>query len=137
MTDLTLQLDDSIALIDNVNLSGSLLEYLLPIYQVFDIGQGETFLYTFLLKNLDNSLNLTGCSISTKYAMTHLYDIANVLPTVISNHIGGEITMTLDNTTTSLLKVGRYIYSTFLITPTGKRVKILGGILNIFDGHNQ
>ena len=121
--------DNSIS-VESLVFSGDVLGLLEPVNKNFNIMIGEDFSYSFAVKTVHGDfLNLTGCSVSTKYSNTFNYTTSNILTSAVSNNIAGIVTISMTNAQSSVLKEDRYVYSTFLITPTGKHIKIMGGML--------
>ncbi len=157
MTDLTLNLSDSVTQVETLNFnigikladsiatpidalgfSGSLIEHIPPINITFHVSVGDDFIYTFpiVLPNDILPLCLAGYSVSTKFASTLLYETAGVITSTVSGDFNALVTLSLTHEETALLDAGRYVFSSFLIAPDGKRFKIIGGILVLWVNYS-
>ncbi|MDD4242743.1 MAG: LamG domain-containing protein [Bacilli bacterium] len=122
--------NETLTPIENIYFSGSILEDLTPIVKNFRIERGLDFTYSFLLKNINNDLHLNSCTVLTKFATTYLYEDTSTILSVIT--LPNTITLSLTDIETNLLDVRRYIYSSFIVTPNNKHIKIMGGTLEVF-----
>lgn len=127
---MSVKLADTSTLTDIIHFSGfeSIYDTLKPIYINFDIGIGEDFSYTFTFD--DYSFVNTGTdTASTHFAKSFLYTTPEHMTSVVGTN---GITISLTSAETTLIDVGRYQYSGFLVID-GKKYKVIGGILSFYS----
>jgi len=95
------------------------------------IVQGTDFSINFFLSGNNNPLNLSGCSLESyirlRYGNTGFY---NLNPNII-NITGGEISLNINNLTTSGIPVGIFFYDLNVINSSGQITKPLKGLVYV------
>ena len=100
------------------------------------INSGEDFAQTFTLESSDSSspLNLTGYSVSSQMrkhsGSTTKTDFTAEALTPLTD---GRIMISLNNTQTSTLKAGRYVYD-IVIEKDSIKTRVLGGMALVRQG---
>ena len=127
---MSVKLADTVAPTDTLHLSGytSVFGALDPLYINFNIGIGEDFSYIFTFDDY-SFVNISTDTASTHYAKSFLYTTAEEMTSVVG---ASGITISLTSAETTLMDVGRYQYSGFLIKG-GKKYKVIGGILSFYS----
>ena len=98
----------------------------------FTIEQGTTFNRVLTLQENSSAMNLTGYSVASQIRSTH--DSSPVVGTIsctLSNASGGEITLTMTNSTTSGIEEGIYVYDIEITSGAGSVTRILQGNVTV------
>ena len=98
----------------------------------FILEQGATFNRILTLKENSGIMNLTGYSVASKMRSTH--DSSTVVGTftcTVSNATGGQITMTMTNSTTGAIEEGIYVYDIEIASGVGVVTRIMEGTVTV------
>lgn len=100
------------------------------------IEQKTDFDATFNVKNEDNStpLNLIGYTAVANLKNSFTSSNSILFTVVFVDRYNGIIKISLSNAQTSLLKRNRYVYSIVLISPQGKKSRVIEGIAEVTPG---
>ena len=98
----------------------------------FILEQGATFNRILTLKEDGGVMNLTGYSVASLMRSTH--DSSTVVGTftcTVSNATGGQITMTMTNSTTGAIEEGIYVYDIEIASGVGVVTRIMEGTVTV------
>jgi len=98
----------------------------------FTIEQGTTFNRVLTLQENGSAMNLSGYSVASQIRSTH--DSSSVVGTIsctVSNASGGELTLTMTNSTTSAIEEGIYVYDIEITSAAGSVTRILQGNVTV------
>ena len=98
----------------------------------FILEQGATFNRILTLKEDGGVMDLTGYSVASLMRSTH--DSSTVVGTfacTVSNATGGQITMTMTNSTTGAIEEGIYVYDIEIASGAGVITRIMEGTVTV------
>ena len=98
----------------------------------FVLEQGATFNRILTVQENGSAMDLTGCSVASKFRSTH--DSSTVVGTftcTISNASGGVITMTMTNSTTGAIEEGIYVYDVEIASGVGVVTRLMEGTVTV------
>jgi hypothetical protein len=95
------------------------------------IDQGTDFATTVSLTNTAGSqLDLTGMAAASQIRKTFTSSNATAFATALANN-NGTLTLSMNNSTTSALSAGRYVYDVELTDSSGIKSRILEGMVTV------
>jgi len=95
------------------------------------IDQGTDFATTVSLTNTAGSqLDLTGMAAASQVRKTFTSSNATAFATALANN-NGTLTLSMNNSTTSALSAGRYVYDVELTDSSGIKSRILEGMVTV------
>ena len=100
------------------------------------IYQGSDFIIDFTVEN-DNGtdFNLTGYTVASKIKKHYTSSTATtVTAAVLGPATSGRIQLSLNNTQTSAMKSGRYVYDVVITSNTGLKSRVLEGSVSVLEG---
>ena len=100
------------------------------------IYQGSDFIIDFTVEN-DNGtdFNLTGYTVASKIKKHYTSSTSTtVTAAVLSPATSGRIHLSLNNSQTSAMKSGRYVYDVVITSSTGLKSRVLEGSVSVLEG---
>jgi len=100
------------------------------------IYQGSDFIIDFTVEN-DNgtNFNLTGYTVASKIKKHYTSSTeTTVTAAVLDPATSGRIQLSLNNTQTSAMKSGRYVYDVVITSSTGLKSRVLEGSVSVLEG---
>jgi hypothetical protein len=98
-----------------------------------EIDLGADFSFSFVAKDFNgNVINLTNFTAHGNYSTSHtnLSDVTPFTSVVITNAVGGGITVTINNTDSGLLDPdSRYVYNVWVVSATNNITYVVEGIM--------
>lgn len=104
-----------------------------PVVNI-EIEQGANFTSTFTITNSDGSVfNMSNASAVAKIKKHSTAGIAYTFSTLIESSTG-KITLTMDDSITSTMESGRYLYDILLTSAGGDKTRVIQGMALVTAG---
>ena len=99
------------------------------------IEQGVNFEITITVRNKDNTpLNLLSYTAESKIRKHFTSTTSYPFTVTFVDRINGRISLSMDDTVTSTLKEGRYVYDIVLTSPNSFKTRVIQGTVLVSPG---